>query len=181
MKDRTALLLVGMQRGSWPDAVDDALVGRLLEVARARGRLVVHCPELRLPGGLTDSAAQRRLRQALGEGRERMVDGTVDVVPRAGFEPAPGEPVVERRRDCAFTDTRLETILRSNGIGPVVIAGARTSRAIVTTALAARSRDHLPFVVAGAVADEASEQAAALEVLSKAVMLVTDATAAGLG
>jgi ureidoacrylate peracid hydrolase len=182
IKDSVAVLAVGLQNDQWTArgsrAVADGspALGAALEVlraARAEGVPVFHSPERSLPGGLTDSGAQRILRRQFGEGDQPCIEGTWAADFVVGAEPVGDEIVVPRRRDCAFTDTRLETILRAHRTRRLLIVGADSARAVLTTALSARARDHLPFVVADAVAGRDREShAAALAVLTDSIFIV---------
>jgi nicotinamidase-related amidase len=180
--DSVAVLAVGLQNDQWTAegsrTVADgapALAAALgvLRAARTAGVPVFHSPEWGLPNGLTDSGAQRTLRRRFGESDQPCVEGTWAADFAAGAEPVGDEIVVPRRRDCAFTDTRLETILRAHRTRRLLIVGADSARAVLTTALSARVRDHLPFVVADAVAGRDREShAAALAVLTDSVFVI---------
>ena len=58
--------------------------------------------------------------------------------------PAPGEPVVQKHLPGSFTGTKLEEILRQQGIERLVIAGFMTQMCVDTTA---RQAAHLGFQV----------------------------------
>ncbi len=53
---------------------------------------------------------------------------------KAGFEPQPGEAVVEKAVNAAFIGTGLESDLRSRGIGQIVLFGITTDMCVSTTA-----------------------------------------------
>ena len=69
-------------------------------------------------------------------------------------ELAPGrdEPIVIKHRYSAFVDTRLETLLRSNGIETLVVTGTATMACVESTVRDAMMRDYDVVVPREAVA-----------------------------
>ena len=67
--------------------------------------------------------------------------------PRAG-----DEPIVIKHRYSAFVDTRLETLLRSNGIETLVVTGTATMACVESTVRDAMMRDYDVVVPREAVA-----------------------------
>jgi nicotinamidase-related amidase len=167
MSARTALLVIGLQRKLWGTDCAQRIptqerirvlpaIATQVAAARAAGVIVVHCPELALPGGRSDSPAQQELRRALGEDEPPIV-GSIAGDYIADFTPRDGEFVVPRRRDSAVTDTRLGTLLRSHGVRSVRLVGGETDRAILATALSLRDADYVPTVVLDAVASRSHD------------------------
>ncbi|MBI4256069.1 MAG: cysteine hydrolase, partial [Candidatus Rokubacteria bacterium] len=66
----------------------------------------------------------------------------LEVHPKA--KPAPGEPVVQKHLPGSFTGTRLEELLRAQGVERVLLAGFMTQMCVDTTA---RQAAHLGFQV----------------------------------
>ena len=66
--------------------------------------------------------------------------------------PQPGEPVVIKHRYSAFVDTRLETLLRSNGIRTLVAIGTATPVCVESTVRDGMMRDYRMVVPREAVA-----------------------------
>ncbi len=174
-----ALLLVGLQRDfCTPDGamgragedlrpIEAALkeAAKLLAAARARGMQVIH---VRSEYGETD-ASEVSLFAGLASGVACCRPGT----PGAGFmpevAPRPGEWVVTKRRFSAFVDTRLELLLRSNGIRSLCVAGVATPCCVESTVRDASMRDYYVVVAREAVAARARMthlHAASLETMS---------------
>jgi nicotinamidase-related amidase len=113
---------------------------RLLERARANGRLIVHAAERHHPG-LADFE-QRHL-------PPHAVAGEPDAAWLAGFEPSgdPNEVELHKRRYSAFFATELDLLLREQGVDTVVVAGVKTNvciRATIQDAFAFGYRVVLP-------------------------------------
>jgi len=112
-----------------------------------------------LPGG---PAAAKKIAEALAWARQRQLpvihvvhesrkpnapifapgSPALEIHPDA--RPAPGEPVVQKHLPGAFTGTKLEEILRQQGIERLVIAGFMTQMCVDTTT---RQAAHLGFQV----------------------------------
>jgi nicotinamidase-related amidase len=135
------LLLVDLQRGfddpSWgrrnnPGAEENLL--RLLEAWRGSNRPVIH---VRHCSSEPDSTLRReRPGCAL----------------KSGFEPRPGEPLLEKQVNSAFIGTELSDLLRSNGCEALVIGGLTTDHCISTTARMAGNLGFGTFVIADGTA-----------------------------
>lgn len=148
---RLALLLVDVNnsffdpRGEFHYSAARAILpglGRLLEAARAGGRLVVHAREGHWPG-LAD-----------GEGHKlpgHSYAGSFDAAPYPGFEALPGEPEIRKRRYSAFFGTELALLLAEQGVREVVIAGVKTNVCIRATAQDAFANGIRPVLARGAV------------------------------
>lgn len=90
--------------------------------------------------------------------RELCLPGTWGERPMPGFEPQPGEVVVRKHRYSAFVDTRLETVLRANGIRTVVLLGVTTNGCVESTARDAAMRDFYVVVARDCVATKDSHK-----------------------
>jgi maleamate amidohydrolase len=148
---RVALVLVDVvnaffdERGEfyYPES-REALEGvrRLLDAARRGGRLVVHAREAHRPE-LADAEAIKLPPHCYAGGFD------AEFVP--GFEPAPGEPEIHKRRYSAFFSTDLALLLGEQGAGAVVVAGVKTNVCIRATVQDALAYGFEPIVVEGAV------------------------------
>ena len=94
-------------------------IRRLIETARASGRIVVHAVEQHYPG--FDDYEWRKLP------RHHMI-GHADAAIFAGFEPrGPREILMKKRRFSAFFATDLALFLHEQNIERLVIAGVKTN------------------------------------------------------
>jgi len=108
-----------------------ANVKKLAAAAREKGMRVIHvwyivekgAPGLKLNAPLFEAVAAGGL-----------VRGTWGAEPAKGLEAKKGDFVVEKMRMCAFTDTKLETILKGCRTERLVITGAWTNFSIEHTA-----------------------------------------------
>jgi nicotinamidase-related amidase len=106
---------------------------RLLQRARAAGAPIVHIAHAGRAGGPFDRAAER---------------GAII----AAVAPAADEPVIEKPRPNAFSDTDLQATLQRIGRKEVVFAGCMTHMCVSSTVRAALDLGYRSTVVAGACA-----------------------------
>jgi nicotinamidase-related amidase len=116
--------------------------GRLLEAARAGGRLVVHAHEAHRPG-LADLEGTKL--------PVHTVAGTLDAEFADGFEPAKGEIAIAKRRYSAFFGTDLALLLHEQGVRRIGIAGVKTNVCIRATVQDAFAHGFEPILARGAV------------------------------
>lgn len=161
---RCALLLQEMQQGvigragAWPDLVEAASAAgviergtRLVEAARAAAVPVVHCTAEHLPGGF---GANRNARLFGAARRAGVIDepGSPSVQPLAGLH-RPGDVVLPRHHGLSpMSGTQLDTLLRNESIGTVVVAGVSLNVAIPNLVFDAVNRSYQVVLVADAVA-----------------------------
>lgn len=150
-RHRLALLLVDVDnaffdpRGAFYFPAADAVVGplrALLAAARAGSRLVVHARERHHPG-LADFEGRKLPAHCEGD--------DFDALAFPGFEAAPGEPVISKRRYSAFFATELALLLREQATERVIVAGVKTNVCIRATAQDAFAHGFQPTVVRGTV------------------------------
>ncbi|MEJ0068978.1 MAG: isochorismatase family cysteine hydrolase [Pseudomonadota bacterium] len=77
-----------------------------------------------------------------------------------GIVPQGAEQVVIKHRFSGFTDTRLDLLLRSNGIKTIVVAGVTTNCCVESTVRDAAMRDFYIVVAADGVATKDMHEAA---------------------
>ncbi|MYG53577.1 MAG: cysteine hydrolase [Rhodospirillaceae bacterium] len=122
----------------------------LLDLARRTGILVIHVHGNYGPlsassvwiGGDTEASVALEICQP----------GTWGAQSVAELAPTPDEPIVIKHRYSAFVDTRLETLLRSNGIETLVVTGTATTACVESTVRDAMMRDYEVVVPREAVA-----------------------------
>jgi nicotinamidase-related amidase len=122
-----------------------------LEEARALGIPVVHVRMVTLPNGTSDSPAMLRAKQMMS-GTDFCLEGTWGAEFCEECAPLPGEIVVEKHRSSAFVGTRLDQILRANGVDTVVIVGEQTPGCVEATYRDASYFDYYNVLVEDCVA-----------------------------
>lgn len=177
--DTTALLLLGLQndylgaqgalasRGLDTSPLHAALphITELVTSARNNDLLIVHCPEIALPYGLSDSPAWAA-RQARNGAKAQCVEGTWGSEPPADFAAGLRDLTSPRYRSSALLDSRTVVLLRSNGIRSVVICGFELHDGVLATAATAACLDFDVVVPADSAAStDISLSRAALIVL----------------
>ena len=174
-----ALLLIDLQRdfcspegaigltGDDLGAIDEALkhTGLLLAAARTAGMQVIHVR--------TEHDALDASEVSLFTSDASLTGCCHPGTPGAAFmpevAPRPREWIVTKRRFSAFVDTRLELLLRSNGIRCLLVAGVFTHCSVESTVRDASMRDYYVVVGREAVAAPARMMhlhTASLETLS---------------
>ncbi len=158
--ERTALVIIDMQRdfllpGGFGETLGNDVsrltaavrpIAWLLEVARARGMLVVHTREGHRPD-LTDAPRAKVERGAptmrigvVGPMGRILVRGEPghDIVPE--LSPRAGEPVIDKPGKGSFYATDLHLILQSKGIENLIVCGVTTEVCVHTTVREANDR-----------------------------------------
>lgn len=79
--------------------------------------------------------------------------GQVETAIHPAVAPLDNEPVVIKHRIGAFTGTALETLLRSNGIETLVLAGVTTAGVVLSTVRQALDLDYRVVVARDCCAD----------------------------
>lgn len=155
---RSALLLIDLQKflvtNHVPEAVAPGLLQRsagLLAAARELGVLVVHVMVTFRPGHPEVSPRNKVFGGLRGTNMFTAAD--LDAGLHPAVEPIAGEPTVVKHRVGSFTGTDLETILRSNGIDTIILAGIATGGAILSTVRHAFDMDYTIVVARDCCAD----------------------------
>ena len=150
-RHRLALLLVDVNRSFFDPAGEfyfpasaDLVrpLRRLLEAARAGGRLVIHAREGHRPG-LHDYEGRKLPAHTASGGR--------DAESLPGFEELPEEPVVVKRRYSAFVGTDLGLLLAEQDVRRLLVAGVKTNVCVRATVQDAFAYGFRPCVVRQAV------------------------------
>ena len=187
----TALVVVDVQKDF---AAPDGLLGRvgadlsavgpalarietLIAAARAAGATVAFMRVVTRPE--TDSRALRTLMARRGtpggEAICRIDDGGADY---HRVRPEPGDIEIEKTLYDSFHGTDLDAQLRARGITTLVMTGFSTDCCVDQTARTAFHHDYDVFVVSDATAAyDAALHVAALDILQKNCVLLTDADA----
>jgi nicotinamidase-related amidase len=151
LEHRLALLLVDVNnaffdpRGSlYYPTVNEVLgpLRELLETARQHDRFVVYAREWHDPD-LPDFEWQKV--------PVHCVANEFDALPFAGFEGAPGEPIIHKRRYSAFFATDLALLLREQQVERLFIAGVKTNVCIRATVQDAFAHGFRPTITREAV------------------------------
>jgi len=181
-----ALLIIDMQRdfvdpGGFGEALGNDVsllraavspTKRLLEAARKAGILVIHTRE----GHRRDLADLPPTKKARGRLKTGIGDpgpmGRILVRGEHGHDiidelrPMAGEPVVDKPGKGAFYATDLDAILKSRGIGQLLVCGVTTEVCVTTTVREANDRGYDCLVLADCVASYFPEfQRSALEMI----------------
>ncbi len=160
-KSRTAVLVMDFQNdivGSMPEEIRVPLLDRTAAIIREARR--AHIPVIyvvvRFRDGYPEIDPYNKLFRAL-KASGRLREGTPGAEIDPHVAPIPGEVVVTKRRVGAFSDTDLETVLRSGGINSLVLCGITTSGVVLSTVRWAADRDYSLAVVSDACADRDPE------------------------
>lgn len=143
---KSALLVLDMQPALLPS--DDAFRARVAQAvahARTSGIPVIYVVVGFRPGAPEIQARHRARFSSLDMAEFMQIDPTV--------APQPGELTVVKRRTGAFAGTDLEVVLRTLGIGQLVLTGFATSGAVLSTVCAAADQDYALTVLADACLD----------------------------
>lgn len=139
-RPHTGLLIIDLQNGVVANAY------RRREVIETVGVLVERARSARVP-----VVWVRHVDEDLQEGSDdwRIV---------SGLEPAPGEPVIDKRYRDAFEDTELEQTLAALGVGRLFVTGAQTDMCIRSTLHGALARGYDAILVGDAHTTEDMSQ-----------------------
>lgn len=158
-----ALLLIGLQRdhcsadgvlgrsGEDLTATSAAVkqAARLLAAARATGMQVIH---VRAEYGEADASEVSLFANHASAATACCRPDTPGAAILSEVAPRPGEWIVTQHRFSAFVDTRLELLLRSNGIRSLLVSGVATQCAVESAVRDASMRDYYVVVASDAVA-----------------------------
>ncbi|WP_181806050.1 cysteine hydrolase family protein [Streptomyces shenzhenensis] len=130
-----ALLVMDVQQvvvNRFPDGAYLPRLSRAIDAARAAGVPVIYVVVGFRPGYPEVSARNKMFRGLVGAApRPAGEDTAIQVHPEVA--PAPGEPVVTKRRVSAFAGSDLDMVLRAGEIGHLVLTGISTSGVVLST------------------------------------------------
>jgi nicotinamidase-related amidase len=155
----SVLLVMDVQRGiveRFP--AGDGYLERLataIAAARTGGLPVVYVKLGFRPGHPEVSPRNLTFSQAAAAGR--FADGDADAEIHPAVAPAPGDPVVTKRRVSAFTGSDLEVLLRGLGADTLVLTGIATSGVVLSTLRQAADLDYRLVVLSDGCLDADAE------------------------
>ncbi len=155
-----ALLVMDFQNGIVAQVAADAdgllaRTTRLVDAARTAGVKVIYVV-VAFRAGYPEASARNASFGAI-RGSGRFLEGSPETAVHEALAPKPGEAVVTKRRVGAFGGTDLETILRSNDVDTLVLAGIATSGVVLSTLRHAADADYRLVVVEDCCADRDAE------------------------
>jgi ureidoacrylate peracid hydrolase len=164
--DRCALLVIDMQNGfCHPDgsfaamgfdvlALRTAISGcaELIAAARRAGVPVIFTRYVYERGYADAGVTNRELFPAIRQ-HNGLLAGSWDADLLTELPAGDDDVIVDKSRYSAFYGTRMEPLLRGQGIRSLVVCGVTTSMCVETTVRDASQRDYRTFVVADATAE----------------------------
>ncbi|WP_209676398.1 cysteine hydrolase family protein [Methanolinea mesophila] len=154
--DNAALLIIDMQNDFIRDGAPLQVPGAgaiipniriLLELFRRHRLPVFHVLRVHRADGSDVEISRRELFAR----RPFAVDGTRGARVIDELAPEAGEYIIKKVRMSAFFDTDLDLLLRSMGVGRVVVAGIQTPNCIRTTVFDAFAYNYRTYLVEDAV------------------------------
>ncbi|MFP3505728.1 cysteine hydrolase family protein [Burkholderia sp. SIMBA_062] len=135
------------------DQVESILsnIAGLIKAARAASMLIIHVM-VAFRHGHPEISRRNQLFSLLKDSGLLSRDKTGTEL-HSAVSPLDNEPIVIKHRVGAFTGTDLETLLRSNGIESLVLAGITTSGVVLSTTRQAFDMDYRIIVVEDCCAD----------------------------
>lgn len=159
MEQETALLVMDMQTGIVPMLPDpSAIIEKVAKaIAAARGKNI---PVIYVVVGFRRGAPEISTNnKGFAAAKERFSGTDMDefMAVHPGLAPQANEVTVIKRRVSAFTGSDLEVVLRSFGIGHIVLTGVATSGVVLSTLREAADKDYRITVLADGCADADEE------------------------
>ena len=151
----TALLIMDVQQDIVDRYASDqgylSRLGTAITGAREAGIAVIYVKVAFRAGYPEISDRNKSFAAIAGTGRLTDADAGARIHP--AIAPAPGEPVVTKRRVSAFAGSDLDVLLRAGGIDSLVLAGIATSGVILSTLRQAADLDYRLTVLADGCLD----------------------------
>lgn len=105
---------------------------------------------------------------------ERLILGTWGTQVHDAVKPAPGEPVIAKRRVSPFLGTHLDLLLRDRGVNTLLLTGVTTDLVVLSTAREGHDRDYRVEVLEDATAtSDAQLHQAALTLIARTATVTT--------
>jgi len=152
----TALLILDVQQGIVERFTggDDGYLGRLataITAARAADVMVGYVT-IAFRAGYPEVSDRNKSFAAIA-GTGRFTDDDPGIRIPGAVAPAPGEPMVIKRRVSAFASSDLDVLLRARGTDHLVLAGIATSGVVLSTLRQAADLDYRLTVLADGCLD----------------------------
>lgn len=130
-----------------------ASTGRAIAAARDAGIPVVYVRVAFRPGYPEASPRNRAFAALAQQGGDAFTVHSPATQVHAAVAPAPGEPVVVKKRVSAFAGSDFEVLLRALGATHLVLCGIATSGVVLSTLREAADRDYELTVLSDCCAD----------------------------
>ena len=159
-RSRSALLVMDFQHGVVERLGNDAVVDaahRAITAARGAGVPVMFVRVAFRPGYPEIAETNATFSAAVSGAGDAFHQDHPATQVHAALEPAPGEPIVLKRRVSAFTGSDLDVLLRGAGADSIVLAGIATSGVVLSTLRQAADLDYRITVLSDACADSDPE------------------------
>ncbi|HEY1467385.1 MAG TPA: isochorismatase family cysteine hydrolase [Acidimicrobiales bacterium] len=137
----------------------------LVAAAREAGLPVIYTAHVFRPD-YVDVPSRLRVRDMFNQDDETLVKGSWDAAIADELKPLDSEPVVEKNRYDAFLYTDLELILRTLGIGRLLVCGVATNVCVESTVRSAEQRDFGVTVASDCTSGPAEYHDAALAAMA---------------
>jgi ureidoacrylate peracid hydrolase len=174
-----ALLVIDMQNGFvHPEGSVSRDGGPMLEVervmdetvqlvaeARAAGLPVIYTQHVLRPD-FFDVPSRLRARDLFHQGEDTLVTGSWDAAVADELKPLESDLVVAKNRYDAFLYTDLELVLRTLGVGRLLVCGVATNVCVESTVRSAEQRDYEVTVASDCTSGPAEYHHAALAAMA---------------
>jgi ureidoacrylate peracid hydrolase len=137
----------------------------LVAAAREAGLPVIYTAHVFRPD-YVDVPSRLRIRDMFNQDDETLIKGSWDAAIADELKPLDSEPVVEKNRYDAFLYTDLELILRTLGIGRLLVCGVATNVCVESTVRSAEQRDFGVTVASDCTSGPAEYHDAALAAMA---------------
>jgi nicotinamidase-related amidase len=157
---RSVLLVMDFQHGIVERLADDAVVdaaNRAIVAARAAEVPVMFVRVAFRPGYPEVAASNVTFSGAVAAAGDAFHEDNPATQVHAALEPAPGEPIILKRRVSAFTGSDLDVLLRAADADSIVLSGISTSGVVLSTLRQAADLDYHLTVLSDACADTDAE------------------------
>ena len=174
-----ALLVIDMQNGFvHPEGSVSRDGGPMLEVERVMAETVQLVAEARAAGlpviytqhalrpDFFDVPSRLRARDLFHQGEDTLVTGSWDAAVADELKPLESDLVVEKNRYDAFLYTDLELVLRTLGVGRLLVCGVATNVCVESTVRSAEQRDYEVTVASDCTSGPAEYHHAALAAMA---------------
>jgi len=151
--ERTALLVMDVQRGIAERLGSESLMARLIEAISAARRAGVRIIYVKIGfrEGYPEVSPRNPSFGRLAE-TENFIEGRSSEIHDA-VQPERNDVIVTKRRVSAFAGSDLDVVLRSNGIDSLVLCGIATSGVVLSTLRQAADLDYALAVLSDGCAD----------------------------